>query len=427
MIIEESSNLNERCLTEMKKIENITNVTLWSKNFLLLLLGNFFVYQGILMLIPTFPVYIKQLGGSDLEASLPFAVVSISALIVRSISGNAADNFGRRPLLIAGMCLLLIFNGSYFLVSGIGIILVLRFCQGIGWGMTSTVLATIMSDIVPANRRGEGTGYFALSIILGTSFATVVGIEALKRYDFNGILLISTLLVGIGLLCTQSMSLAVIKKETPVNNSTRGIVWTDLFEKSALLPAFLCFLHSITFGGIMSFIILFGQETGIENVGLYFVGHVAMILISRPFAGKLFDRKGHAFVIIPGVLFMIVGLGMLSYATSIYALIAASLCYGLGYGAAHPSLQAWAIQRSPADRKGAANGTFLSSLDLGYAIGAVLLGLIATHTNYATMYRISILFLVAFAGIYGYHLLQSKKVQSKVDADEEDDDDEKLA
>jgi MFS family permease len=168
-------------------------------------------------------------------------------------------------------------------------------------------------------------------------------------------------------------------------------------------------LHSITFGGIMSFIMLFGQETGIQNVGIYFVGHVSMILISRPFAGKLFDRKGHAFVIVPGIVLMIAGLLMLSYSTTTYMLIASSLFYGLGYGAAHPSLQAWAIARSPVERKGAANGTFLSSLDLGYSVGAVLLGLIATHTNYAAMYRISIVFLVAFAAIYGYHLIRNKQ------------------
>ncbi len=394
---------------EFKKDKSSSIAVLWSKNFSLLVLGNFFVYQGVLMLIPTFPLYIKQIGGNDLEASLPFAVVSISALLVRSISGNAADTYGRRPLLIIGMSLLLIFNCFYFLVSGIAIILVLRFCQGIGWGMTSTVLATIMSDIVSPKQRGEGTGYFALSIILGTSFATVLGIEVMMRYNFDVILTISTTLIGVGMVLTQGISIATSEKVQKSKPVTRRFNRNDLFEKSALLPASLCFLHSITFGGIMSFLVLFGQETGIESVGIYFVGHVLMILISRPFAGKLFDRKGHSFVIIPGVLLMIVGLFILSYATSMYSLVAASLIYGLGYGAAHPSLQAWAIQRSPEGRKGAANGTFLSSLDLGYAIGAVVLGFIATHTNYAAMYRISILFLVVFAVIYGYHLITTKQ------------------
>ena len=394
---------------QVRKAESGSAAALWSKGFLLLLFGNFFIYQGILMLIPTFPLYIKQIGGNDLEASLPFAVVSLAALIVRSMSGTAADTLGRRPLLLTGLCILIIFNCSYFIASGVGIILVLRFCQGIGWGMTSTVLATIMSDIVAPERRGEGTGYFALSIILGTSFATVLGIEAMKRYDFDIILLISTILVAGGLLLTQGISMHYARKLPKSKVVKRGQGWGALVEKSALLPAFLCFLHSITFGGIMSFMLLFGQETGIENIGIYFVGHVAMILISRPFAGKLFDRKGHAAVIVPGILLMIVGLVTLSYAASFYALVAASLIYGLGYGAVQPSLQAWAIQRSPAACRGAANGTFLSSLDLGYSVGAVLLGLIATHTTYAVMYRSSVLFLIIFAAVYGYYLKKDEQ------------------
>lgn len=383
--------------------------SLWSRNFLLLLLGNLFIYQGILMLIPTFPVYIKELGGNDLEASLPFAVVSISALIVRSISGSAADIFGRRPLLIIGLGLLIVFNCSYFYISAIGFILALRFCQGIGWGIATTTFATIMSDIVPAHRRGEGTGYFALSIIISTSLATIIGIEIMKRYDFTAILLLSTTLVITGTLLALKISTAPIKKLPKNTHPKKRMALNDLFEKKALLPALLCFLHSITLGGIMSFIMLYGKEIGVENTWIYFLGHIAMILISRPFAGKLFDRKGHRIVIIPGIILMLIGLLLLSYATSESSLLVASLFYGLGYGAAHPSLQAWAINRSPADRKGAANGTFLSSLDLGYAVGAVLLGLIATHTNYAMMYRLSALFLIAFAGIYGYHLVKTNK------------------
>lgn len=393
--------LNEAHSIEMPK--------LWSKNFILLLLANLFVYQGILMLIPTFPVYIKEIGGNDFEASLPFALVSISALILRSISGNAADSFGRRPLLMIGLAILIFFNGSYFFTSVMSIIFVLRFVQGIGWGITSTLLATIMADIVPHNRRGEGTGYFSLSIIVATSLATILGITIMEYYGFNVILAVSTTLVVIGMLLAQKLSITPIKKDvTVITNKNKKFQWSQLFEKRALLPAFLCFLHSVTLGGIMSFLMLYGQERGIENIWIYFVGHISMILISRPFAGKFFDRKGHAMVILPGLLFMMMGLVTLSYATSVYSLITASLLYGLGYGAAHPSLQAWAIMRSPADRKGAASGTFLSSLDLGYAVGAVLLGLIATHTNYGMMYRISTLFLVIFAIVYGYYLINNK-------------------
>jgi MFS family permease len=402
-----------------KATTSTTLPKLWSKNFLLLLAGNVLIYQGILMLIPTFPVYIKQIGGNDLQASLPFALMSISALIMRSISGNAADKYGRRPLLILGLFLLIFFNCSFLYVSAIESILILRFFQGIGLGISSTILATIMSDIVPMQRRGEGTGYYSVSIVIATSLATIIGIELMKYYDFMVVLLVSTALTAVGMILALGIAIPPIKMLSKSTHKKSSLRWSDLFEKNALLPASLCFLHSIALGGIMSFIMLYGKEIGVENTWIYFIGHISMILISRPFAGKLFDQKGHAVVIVPGIVLMLIGLTWLSYAHSASSLFIASCFFGLGYGAAHPSLQAWAINRSPANRKGAANGTFLSSLDLGYAVGAVLLGSIATNTNYAMMYRISTLFLVVFAGIYGYHLLQTKKTNASERENEE--------
>ena len=98
---------------------------------------------------------------------------------------------------------------------------------------------------------------------------------------------------------------------------------------------------------------------------------------------------------------------MLSYANSIPKLIMASLFYGLGYGAVQPSLQAWAVNRSPDNRKGAANGTFLSSMDLAYTVGSILLGSIAGYKGYAVMYRVSSIFVVLLLIIYIGHLVRN--------------------
>jgi hypothetical protein len=51
-----------------------------------------------------------------------------------------------------------------------------------------------------------------------------------------------------------------------------------------------------------------------------------------------------------------------------------------------PSLQTWAVNRCPRDRKAAANGLFLSTIDLGYIIGAVVLGQVAAVTSCAGMF-----------------------------------------
>jgi MFS family permease len=192
------------------------------------------------------------------------------------------------------------------------------------------------------------------------------------------------------------------------SEAARGL-WSALFEKRAMLPAFLCFLHSVAFSGIIGFIMLFGIENGIRNVFVYFIGHVLMVVASRPIVGRIYDRMGHSVVIIPGVLSMMIGLILLSYSHAIPLLVVASLFYGLGFGTVQPSLQAWAISRAPSHRKGAANGTFFSSLDLGYAIGAVLMGAVSSVTSYAAMYRLSSLPLVLLLAIYVTALMRQKE------------------
>ncbi|GGJ91245.1 MFS transporter [Lentibacillus kapialis] len=391
--------------------------TLWNKNFLMVIIANLFVYQGFQMLIPTLPVYIKDIGGSDLQAGLVVSLFALSGLVFRSITGKATDTIGRKPMLVLGFIVLILFNLSFFAFSMVGILVILRLFQGAGWGMTSTAIATIMSDNVPDERRGEGTGYYALSVIIATSVAPIIGIAILNHYPFKIILMVTTVFMLIGFLLTQGIAIPKLEKQAkPRQKQTREeSIWSDLFEKRAILPSVLCLLLAFPFGGLMSFIALFGNEIGIENIWVYFIGHCLMILISRPFMGKLFDHKGHISVVLPGAVAMLAGLLILSYTTTIPVLIVASLFYGFGFGAVQPSLQAWAINRSASDRKGVANGTFLSAMDLGVALGSLLLSSVAALTSYAAMYRLSALCMVLFIAIYGIYLLNNRKTHSRLE------------
>lgn len=165
---------------------------------------------------------------------------------------------------------------------------------------------------------------------------------------------------------------------------------------------------------------LYGKELNIHSIWIYFVGYISIILLTRPFVGKIFDKKGHTVIIIPGSISIIIGIILLSYASSIPMLIMASLFYGLGYGAVQPSLQAWAVNRSPENRKGAANGTFLSSMDLAYTVGSILLGSIAGYKGYAVMYRFSSIFVVLLLIIYIYKIVRSN-IKIKEDLSEEEE------
>jgi predicted MFS family arabinose efflux permease len=62
------------------------------------------------------------------------------------------------------------------------------------------------------------------------------------------------------------------------------------------------------------------------------------------------------------------------------------------------------IQSVNPQQRGLANGLFLNSLDLGIAVGALALGVIASLSSYAVMYRYSALFMALFLIIYIFKL-----------------------
>jgi MFS family permease len=381
---------------------------LWTKSYSSLLIVNLLLCFGFYMLPPTLPAYVKQIGGSNLQASLVFGVFSAMSLVARIIAGNIVEAKGEKKIIMTGIAIVTVCTGAFFLLPVNGI-LFLRSLQGIGWGMATAAIATAVYKTVPEQRRGEGSGYYALTTIVSLSLTPVAAILIMSRIQFAYVLIASVALTTASALLMISGLSGLSFRPGSAPENRKQITWRNVFEKGALLPAALCFLLSIPLCGITGYLMLFGKEAGIDNVWLYFIGYTVMILLTRRFIGRLFDQRGHSLIIIPGSVLMIAGLIALSFTGSTPMLVVASLLYGLGYGAVQPSLQTWAVNRCPADRKGVANGLFLSSIDLGYMIGSMVLGYIAGSSSYAAMYGYSTIFMAVFIVIYMLSLTRSSE------------------
>jgi len=381
--------------------------SLWTRDFIFTTFANLFLFFSFQMLIPTLPVFTEQLGGDEFDVGLVIGIFTISALIIRPFAGKALDTLSKRMILFVGLLIFILSVLGYHLVTTVFLILVLRFIHGIGWGITSTAFGTIVSDIVPAKRRGEGMGYYGLSSTLGMAIAPLIGIWLMINQGFSTLFYVSSLLAVVSLLFIQIISFSP-SKET--EKKTDEAFWNNLFEKKALFPSLLVMLFAVTYGGIVSFITLFGKEVNIDNVGWFFLANALMVMVSRPLAGVLFDRKGHLWVLIPGALFAITGLTILSFTTNLLFLIISALFYGLGFGTIQPALLAWTINRVAPSRRGAANATFYSAFDLGIGLGSMILGIIAKLTSYGMMYRISIALLLLYLVLYLYYLEKDKVI-----------------
>lgn len=381
-----------------------SQVALWTPDFLAMLGVNLLLCFGFYMLPATLPAHVKLIGGSNFEASLVIGLFSIMSLIARIISGTVVDAIGERRLIFAGIAIIAATTLAFIWVPIKGI-LILRSLQGIGWGLSTAAIATAVYKIVPEARRGEGSGYYVLTVILSLSLTPLVGILLMDSFRFPVLLSTSALITFASVLLLRK-ALSELPPAPPVR---RAISLRNVFEPGALIPSLLCFINSAPLCGIMAYLVLFGREQGINHLWVFFIGYTLMILLTRPYIGRLFDRKGHTLIILPGCAAMMLGLLVLSQTRSLPMLVVASLLYGLGYGAVHPSLQTWAVNRCPPDRKAAANGLFMSAIDLGYIVGAISLGHLAGLTGYADMYLYSIAALVIFVAVYLVDLAKTQR------------------
>lgn len=355
---------------------------IWTKDFGLIVFANFFIFLGFQMTLPTIPLFVQDLGGNDQLIGVVVGVFALSAVLLRPLAGHSLESKGRGFVYMIGLAIFVLSVGSYGFVTGMALLFVMRVIQGVGWGFSTTASGTIASDLIPASRRGEGMGYFGLSGNLALAFGPSLGLILTGILPFQSFFLICA---GLGLAALLLSSRIHFKKAEKVENPTKAKL--DIFEKSALRPSMLLFFLTFTFGGIAAFLPLYTADKHISGIQWYFFLYAIALMLTRAFAGQLYDRKGHQAVFIPGTFLIMIAMILLVWLPNSLTLYLAAVLYGLGFGTVQPALQAWAIDKAPFNRKGMANATFFSFFDLGVGLGSMVFGQIAHRFGYSSIYK----------------------------------------
>lgn len=362
------------------KKQNAVSEKIWTRDFVLILMSNFFIFLGFQMTLPTIPLFVEKLGGNDQLIGIVVGIFTFSALLLRPYAGHTLETRGRRFVYLTGIAIFVLSVGSFGFINSLVFLFVLRIIQGFGWGFSTTASGTIATDLIPAKRRGEGMGYFGLSGNIALAFGPTLGLALAGVISFKLLFLICALLGLAALVLSSRINYKQAEKQTvPLKR------W-DIYEKSALRPSFLLFFITVTFGGIASFLPIYSAQKGIGGIHWYFLLFAIALMISRTFAGRLYDQRGHQAVFLPGALLILAAMFLLAWLPSSMIMFIAAILYGLGFGSVQPALQAWSVKEAPANRRGMANATFFSFFDLGVGIGAIVFGQIAHLFGYSTIY-----------------------------------------
>ncbi|MCU7556989.1 MFS transporter [Macrococcus capreoli] len=387
---------------------------LWTLEFILVSLINFIIMLSMFLLLVTIGGYaVEHYHVSTSTAGLVSGIFIVGSLFGRFWAGKYIDILGQKKTLVIGVFIFTITTALYFASFDLTVLIIVRLLNGVGCGVASTATGTIAAFITPKRRRGEGISYFSMSAVMATAVGPFLGMFLLQFISFRQLFIFCLALALIALFM-----LPIIKVnedlESLKSQSPNGLHISNFIDINAIPIAIVVLICCTAYSSVLSFISFFAKENNLVTAGsFFFLAYAIVVLISRPFTGRLMDTRGTNIVMIPALISFVAGLFTLSLTHSAFMLIISAMLLGFGYGNFLSIAQAIAVKRTEPKKIGLATSTFFIFLDFALGFGPYLLGIfipiIGLHGLYFYMS------LVVIFGMIVYFILHGKNAH-KYDA-----------
>ena len=360
---------------------------LFTSRFFVLWFYNFIVFLSAFQLLPTAPFHILSLGGNSTEAGLFLGLLTYSSAISAPITGALGDRWGKRNMLLVAALALAAFSLLYAVAPSYQIILGLVLIHGVFWSCLLSSSAAYMTDIIPASRRAEGLGYSGFASILGVAVAPWIGLWVFDRGGWT-------------MMCLESAALNLImaiiawrlpRDVTHAAASRRRLHFGDLVEWRVIVVGVTLFLYAFSYGGITSFVAIYAEQVGVTPRAMYFTVLSLAILSTRPFIGRYADRVGHAQIIVPCLVLVVIGVAVLTVANSRAVFVVSALLFGVGFGSVYPLFVSLLMRDMPEHRRGATFGALIGAFDTGIGTGSIAIGWMSGRYGFSRAFAVAAL------------------------------------
>ncbi len=361
--------------------------TLWTLSFINACIANFMMSFSYYMLTATLPFYLtERFHANKTITGIILSCYVISALAVRPFSAYMVDTFPRKRLYIWSFACFVALYFGYLLAAALIFIAIVRILHGIAWAVITTSANTLSIDIMPAAKRGEGIGWYGLTVNLSMAIGPVAGLFLYENYPFE-LIFYGTIISGILGIAAALFMKAPVKTMAP-----HRPVSLDRFIMIKGLPvAINLMLITVSYGMVISFAAMYGKELMITNTGLFFILLSIGIGGSRVFSGRLIDRGWIHKTSFTGMILLAGSFVIFAFARTGIAYFTAALLIGLGYGITIPAFQSMFVGMAQHNQLGTANSMYFTSFDLGIGLGMIAAGKIAAAYNFAYAFGFSAL------------------------------------
>lgn len=313
----------------------------------------------------------------------------VAKALMNLVSGAMADRFGRKRLLVLGWLIgvpvpfLIIWAPSWSWIVAANVLL------GINQGLTWSMAVVMKIDLAGSKSRGlavglnEFTGYLALGL---TAWATgyLAARYGLRPYPFYLGIVYAALGLGLSwLLVKDTLPYSKLGQTAGAPATAGGFFevfkktsWKDRSLFSASQAGLVNNLNDGMSWGL--FPLFFASKgLGIEAIGTLKFIYPAVWGISQLATGPLSDRWGRKPLILWGMILQALAIWLIVWVETFPGWIWASILLGIGTAMVYPALLAVVSDRAPGAQRAGALGVYRFWRDTGYAVGALLAGVMA--------------------------------------------------
>ena len=377
---------------------------LYDRKFALAFAGNvLFVLANVLLLVH-FGRWVHFLDGNELDLGWILGVGAIPAVLLRPWIGRWIDRLGPRLTWAAGYGLFIMTALTYLLLDRIGpAIYILRAIAMVAPAIVFTSSLAYIAHMTPPARLAEAIGTLGAAGLIGIGTGPLLGDLYLGQADQRGygdfVLLFGTAAV---VAFAAALTLPFLKPTPPHPEGRRTAFLAALHTYWPGWSLLICFAFGICMAVQFGFLAKFADAANIGSLGLYFVIYAIWAVMLRIQFRTLPQRIGRRRLLVIGMSFWALGLVTFAFVDRPLMLILPAILCGTGHAFSFPPMTALVMQSFPTALRGTGSAVALMALDTGTLGSSPVIGWIAFHHGYPTMFLTAAAFVAASIVVFWF-------------------------
>jgi ACDE family multidrug resistance protein len=333
--------------------------------------------MGVSSVTPAFPKIARILDISTEQIGWLITAFTIPGIILTPILGMAADQIGRKRILLPSLLLFAIGGTGCAFTTDFELLLILRFVQGIGGAALGTINVTLIGDLYKGNRRSTAMGYNGSVLSIGTAMYPAIG-GALALIAWYMPFFLSLLALPIALV-------ALFKLDNPEPDQPQNWkrylqkVWITLQSKTVVglfAANFLTFI--LLYGAILTYFpVLLDKAYGSSSfiIGIFLTTSSFFTGLVSSQLGRLTQHvTSKSLIRLASLLYLAVFL-MIPWIHNFWLLFVPIAIFGIAQGMNIPSILNLLTYQAPMQQRAAFLSVNWMILRSGQTVGPLLLGL----------------------------------------------------